>query len=320
MGGWRKISLFAVFQLLEVVAIATSSNKSSWNGRLNGEIMKIKNIFILVAVFFSVHCTAAQTITVNKVEGEKEQLAFNILQLVLAKSSPDLIIKQIDQNYNETRLTEEIQANNIDVMWAGASSERDEKLLAIRIPIFKGLMGHRLFIIRSGDQAKFSQIKNLSQLRALKAGQATFWGDTQVIEQANLPIVTTIKYNNLFPMLEGGRYDYFPRGVLEPWEEVAQHTQLNLAVEKDLMLIYPFALYFYVSRDNQPLYNQIYQGFMSAIDDGSFDSLFFNHPLIKDTLAKANLGQRTILRIDNPYMHPDTPYENKKFWLDINQL
>lgn len=282
--------------------------------------MKIKNIFILVAVFFSVHCTAAQTITVNKVEGEKEQLAFNILQLVLAKSSPDVIIKQIDQNYNETRLTEEIQANNIDVMWAGASSERDEKLLAIRIPIFKGLMGHRLFIIRSGDQAKFSQIKNLSQLRALKAGQATFWGDTQVIKQANLPIVTTIKYNNLFPMLEGGRYDYFPRGVLEPWEEVAQHTQLNLAVEKDLMLIYPFALYFYVSRDNQPLYSQIYQGFISAIDDGSFDSLFFNHPLIKDTLAKANLGQRTILRIDNPYMHPDTPYENKKFWLDINQL
>ncbi|WP_254618472.1 diguanylate cyclase [Vibrio metschnikovii] len=282
--------------------------------------MKIKNIFILVAVFFSVHCTAAQTITVNKVEGEKEQLAFNILQLVLAKSSPDVIIKQIDQNYNETRLTEEIQANNIDVMWAGASSERDEKLLAIRIPIFKGLMGHRLFIIRSGDQAKFSQIKNLSQLRALKAGQATFWGDTQVIKQANLPIVTTIKYNNLFPMLEGGRYDYFPRGVLEPWEEVAQHTQLNLAVEKDLMLIYPFALYFYVSRYNQPLYNQIYQGFISAINDGSFDSLFFNHPLIKDTLAKANLGQRTILRIDNPYMHPDTPYENKKFWLDINQL
>ncbi|WP_202598378.1 MULTISPECIES: diguanylate cyclase [unclassified Vibrio] len=282
--------------------------------------MKINHLLALFVIVFNVHSVTAKTITVNKVEGEKEQLAFNILQLALSKSSPELSIKQSEQNYNETRLAEEIQANHIDVMWAGASAERDEKLLAIRIPIFKGLMGHRIFIIRSADQGKFSQIKNLTQLKKFKAGQATFWGDTQVLKSAGLPLVTTIKYSNLFRMLEGGRYDYFPRGVLEPWEEVEQHAHLNLTVEKEVMLIYPFALYFYVNQENQQLYHQIYSGFMSAIDDGSFDQLFFNSQIIKEAFAKANLSQRTILRIDNPYMHPDTPYANKKLWLDINQL
>ncbi|WP_432455065.1 MULTISPECIES: substrate-binding periplasmic protein [unclassified Agarivorans] len=262
----------------------------------------------------------AKQINVKKVEGDKELLIFSILKLALSKSSPELSFNQANEEMTESRLINEVIAGNIDVIWGGASTANEEQMRVVRIPVLKGLLGHRIFIIRNGDQHRFDNIKNLSDLKQLKAGQGTFWGDTQVLKTANIPTVTTIKYNNLFPMLEGGRYDYFPRAVHEPWSEVKGHQELNLTVEKNLMLIYPFAMYFYVGKNNQQLHDLIYKGFEMAIEDGSFDTLFFNHPMIKAVLEQANLGPRIRIHIDNPYMHQDTPTDRPEFWLDINKL
>ncbi|MEI8634177.1 hypothetical protein P4S72_23305 [Vibrio sp. PP-XX7] len=156
----------------------------------------------------------------------------------------------------------------------GANPDVEKRLQTVRIPVLKGLLGHRIFIIRAADQNRFAQINTLAELKQLKAGQGTFWGDTQVLKKANIPVVTTIKYANLFPMLEGGRFDYFPRAVHEPWVEVASRPELNLVVDKHILLIYPFAMYFYVNKSNTVLHNQIYKGFEIAIKDGSFDKLF----------------------------------------------
>ncbi|WED20538.1 transporter substrate-binding domain-containing protein [Vibrio sp. JC009] len=262
----------------------------------------------------------AETIRVKKVEGAKEELTFEILQLALSKSAPGTQYQQSSEKLNDARLINEVEANRIDVMWAGAAPEREQRMLTVRVPILKGLLGHRIFIIRSEDQAKFARIKTLSDLKKYNAGQGTFWGDTKVLKNAAIPTVTTIKYGNLFPMLEGGRFDYFPRAVHEPWTEVKSRPELNLVVDKNVMLVYPFAMYFFVNKENRELHDKIYQGFETAISDGSFDKLFFNHPMIKDVLNKANLKQRTVFRIDNQNMHPDTPYDRAEFWLDVNKL
>ncbi|WP_036825318.1 transporter substrate-binding domain-containing protein, partial [Photobacterium sanctipauli] len=256
----------------------------------------------------------------NKVIGDKEELSYEILKLALSKSDPNIKIQQHSEFFNEARLINEVEDNNIDVVWAGTSPEWESRLHTVRIPMFKGLLGHRLFIIRSEDQPKFSQITSLTALKQFEAGQGRFWGDTKVLMDANIPTVTTIKYDNLFPMLEGGRFDYFPRAVHEPWVEVQNHADLNLVVEKDVMLVYPYAMYFFVNKSNRDLHSKISQGFELAIQDGSFDDLFFNHPMIKDVLEQANLQDRTVLRIDNPHMHEDTPFERSEFWLDINNL
>jgi hypothetical protein len=262
----------------------------------------------------------AETITSKQAAGEKEQLVFRILQLAIEKSGSALDIKQATDDYNEARLMTEVESGHVDVMWAGAAPEKDKRLQAIRIPILKGLLGHRIFIIRKADQNKFSQIKTFEDLKQFSAGQGTFWGDTKVLKNAGLPTVTTIKYNNLFPMLEGGRFDYFPRAVHEPWNEVETHADLNLVVDKNIMLVYPYAMYFYVNKNNKKLHDIIYRGFETAIEDGSFDELFFNDPSIQDVLKKADLPNRRVFRVDNPFMHPDTPNDRKAFWLDVNSL
>lgn len=45
-------------------------------------------------------------------------------------------------------------------------------------------------------------------------------------------------------MLDGGRFAAYPRGVHEPWSEIAGRPELELAVEKKLMLAYKMPMYF----------------------------------------------------------------------------
>jgi hypothetical protein len=273
-----------------------------------------------ILCLFTANVVHAETIKIRKVEGLKEELLFDILKLAITKVSPNAQFQQHPESLSEARLLSEVEANRVDVIWGGTSPDKEAKLLTVRIPVLKGLLGHRIFIIRAADQARFAQIKTLADLKQFKAGQGTFWGDTKVLKQAGIPTVTTIKYNNLFPMLEGGRFDYFPRAVHEPWVEVQTRPELNLVVDKHIMLVYPFAMYYFVNKNNTLLHDKIYQGFETAIRDGSFDELFFNHPMIKDVLNKANMQNRIVLKIDNPLMHPDTPYNRTEFWLDINKL
>jgi hypothetical protein len=279
---------------------------------------KYHRLFIAAALLLS-NSSMAMTIATNKVEGEKEELAYNILKLALSHTAPNTTYKQASSNLSRGALTSEIESGQIDVMWAGAS-ELENQLRPVRIPILKGLLGHRIFIIRKGDQSKFDNITSLTQLKALQAGQGKNWGDTTILKSAGIPTVTTFKYANLFPMLEGGRFDYFPRAVHEPWSEVTSRPELGLTIEKKIMLIYPFAMYFYVGKNNRELHDLIYQGFEQAIQDGSFDKLFFANPMIKDVLSKAHLAERRVFRINNPNMHPDTPTDRQEFWLDVTQL
>jgi hypothetical protein len=259
-------------------------------------------------------------IVINKVAGEKEQLVVDILSLVLSKSDTAATVRQRSEELPQSRLVEEIKLGNVDVMWAGVDPTLESELLPIRVPILKGLLGHRIFIIKAESQGRFDNITTLAQLKQLKAGQGTVWGDTQILKNVGIPVVTTLKYPNLFLMLEGERFDYFPRAVHEPWSEIAERPELNLAVEKKIMLVYPFAMYFFVSKDNQALHDKLYQGFEMAIADGSFDELFFNNQLIKDALTKSNIKNRTVIKIANPAMHPDTPVDRKEFWLDTTRL
>ena len=264
--------------------------------------------------------TLAADYKIRKIDGEKEALAANILKLALSKVDPNVRLVEGSESMTEARLIDSIESNQLDILWTGAAEEKERRLKTVRIPILKGLLGHRLLIIRQEDMAKFSNVNSLEELNHYRGGQGTFWGDTKVLKNAGLNTVTTIKYPNLFPMLEGGRFDYFPRAVHEPWVEVSSRPELKLAVEKSIMLIYPYAMYYYVNKSNQALHDKIYRGFEMAIEDGSYDDLFFSHPMIKQALNNANLGQRKVFRLANPYMHPDTPTEREEFWLDISKL
>lgn len=276
-------------------------------------------LLIALSLLTTTHVQSSEVV-ITKVVGDKEQFISEVLSLVLSKGDPQATVRQLTEELPQSRLIEEINLGKVDLMWAGVDPTLESELLPIRIPILKGLLGHRIFIIKKEHQARFDNIKTIADLKQLTAGQGTLWGDTQILKSANIPVITTLKYPNLFYMLEGERFDYFPRAIHEPWSEVTSHPQLNLAVEKNVMLVYPFAMYFFVKKDNQALHDKLYQGFEMAIADGSFNEMFFSNKNMKHALTKTDIKNRTVIKIANPAMHPDTPMDRKEFWLDTTSL
>lgn len=188
----------------------------------------------------------------------------------------------------------------INVHWGTVDRERAEELRPIPIPLLKELNSYRIFLIRDGEQEVFEQVETLDDLRELRAGQGAHWIDADVLRNNGLPVVTSAHYDLLFNMLAGGRFDYFPRGLYEIWEEHRVHEDRGLAIERTLMLYYPAHMYFYVTKDNKALAERIEKGLREAIDDGSFDEVFFDYPGFERGYREITNNQRRVFKLEHP--------------------
>ena len=221
-----------------------------------------------------------------------------------------------NENFTQARSNEEVKNGGLDLIWTTTGKETEEELEPVRIPLFKGLLGCRIFIIPKGTQSKFDNIKTFDDLKKLTFGQGKTWTDGKILEANGLKVIKTSKYENLFYMTDGGRFDAFARGVHEPFGEIEKRPNLNLEVEKNILLIYKMDFYLYTSKANAKLARELEQGFNRAIADGSFDKLFYSSPQVKDIMEKANMKNRKIFYLDNPFLSKETPLDRKELWVD----
>ena len=240
-----------------------------------------------------------------------------MLELALEKTADqgDWTLQPADQVVPQSLALQRLSNNDgIDVVWSMTSIEREKQNRAIRIPLMKGLMGYRLLIIRTEDQQWFRRLQTIDELRELRAGQGHDWPDTEILRANGLAVEGEEEYDSLFSLLQQGRFDYLPRAINEPWEELAARPNMDLMVEQGLLLYYPTAEYFFVSRQNTALAARLEKGLRLAIEDGSFDKLFREHPINANAFGKANLLRRRIIRLDNPLLPKDTPFADKQLW------
>lgn len=216
---------------------------------------------------------------------------------------------------NQVRAIELLKNGRLDLIWAVPTEEREDDLLPVRIPLEKGLLGYRVFLIRAGEQGRFSTITSLNELKALLAGQGQDWNSTRILEHNGFAVVTANSYQSLFRMLRDGRFDFFPRGLNEAWAELAAKPDLGLTVEQGLLLRYPATSYFFVNKDNAPLAARLEKGLRAALADGSFDRLLTGHPSHRELFHLARLSERRVLRIDNPFLPKATPLDETMLWV-----
>lgn len=293
---------------------AKEAKSSTMIKRQNTKRWLIFAIFMgIVSLSATLHAAPIPVIH-NRINNDNEGYSLNLLKLALSYHGNKYVTQPTEESYSQTKQMEEIKFGGISVLWAGTSRELEEELQPVRIPLFKGLLGSRIFIIRHDMQHLFNDIRTLEDLKKVRLGQGTTWADTQILKAADLNVVTAHKYDSLFFMLEGGRFDAYPRGVHEPWAEIIRHKDLRLIVEKNIMVIYRMPLYFFVGPGNIRLANDIESGLNQAIADGSFDQLFFSNSMIKETLKSANMDDRIKFYLDNPYAHPKTPVDRPELW------
>jgi hypothetical protein len=172
-----------------------------------------------------------------------------------------------------------------------------------------------LFIVHKDNVEKFERVHSLDDLKNLVAAQGRNWPDVAVFEHAGLPVETE-EYPTLFKLIELKRVDYFPRGANEPFLEVErfQAEYPSLTIDNHVLLVYPYALYFFVSKENTALHDAIEKGLQQAHAEGSFLAFFRSHPATKKMLENAQLGGRLRIDIENPTMSAETLAVPGEFW------
>ena len=121
-------------------------------------------------------------------------------------------------------------------------------------------MATALPLLATKNPHLLAKIKSLQDLHALTAGQGHDWPDTEILRANNLKVNTTSSYHNLFPMMSAGRFNYFPRSILEIWDEVAMPGSQDAVVDESLLIYYPVAVYFFVNKNDKALAQVLEKG------------------------------------------------------------
>lgn len=283
-------------------------------------ISRLASYFSLAAFVFAASVNADALKFNQSANDPNGYYAAKMIQLALDHMDTKYKTETIGGDLTQVRMMEDVKSGTLDIMWAGTSKDLEDELEPVRIPLYKGLLGHRFLIIRKGDQDKFDRVKSIDDLRQIPLGQGTAWIDTKILEANGLKVVKTMKYQNLFFMLDGSRFDAFPRAVFEPFSEVDKHPELNLAVEKRLMLVYKMDFYLFVSKSNKRLAREMEQGLNRAIADGSFEKVFMSSPSVQEAIQKGDLKNRVVIPLNNPFNSPETPIDRAELWIDPKTL
>lgn len=274
-----------------------------------------------IILSISVPGWAQNVIRLNEPTDGNGRYAVQMLNLALSRIDTKYKLEMRDgTGETQGRTLNDVATGKLDILWTATDAELEETLLPIRIPLYKGLLGHRIFIVRKGDQSRFDRVRSFDDLKQFKFGQGTTWADTKILEANGLNVVKTMKYEGLFFMLDGERFDAYPRGVQEPWQELITYAKLPLAVENKIMLVYQMPFYLFTGKDNKKLAADLEKGFNIAIADGGFDEIFYNSPVVQSVADNAGIDSRMIFRLKNPNLSKETPVNRPELWLDINEF
>lgn len=197
-----------------------------------------------------------------------------------------------------------------------SKSGNSHKLVAVRIPIDRGLMGYRILTIRAADQPRFDAVHSLDDLKAFRFGLLGSWDDVGILQHDGLAIETGTSMEGLLRMLEAKRFDALNISV-PPSVELHDRTAAafpGIAIETTLLLHYPMPVYFWFrdTEDGRRRADRVRIGLESMVQDGTLKSLF--HKWYGATLARLEVDRRRVVELPNPQLDPADPIDRHALW------
>lgn len=283
--------------------------------------MSIARLATLLALFCAAPLAAETLIYPQHSNGvDPEAYVVELLRQALVKSGGDYQLQPSHRPMPQSRAEQSLEQNDgmVQLMWTMTTKAREESLLPIRIPIYKGLIGWRVPLVRREDKDWLAKVQGVNDLKPMRFGQRADWPDTRILRDNGLQVITSQSYDSLFRMLDAGRFDLFPREVVVAWDEQTRAAQQGLALEVDehIVIHYPTAFYFFTSRARADLATAIERGLETMIADGSFEALFQQYH--GETLKRAGLERRRVIELENLDLPPQTPFQREELWYRPN--
>lgn len=235
---------------------------------------------------------------------------FEVLDTALERGVP-LFGPYVQEPYTETMSSGRTQHEAargvlINVLLSGPGvAALDDGMIRVPVAVDGGTLGNRVSFIRAGDQERLSAIRTIEDLRHFVVGQGAHWAEVPVYRYNHIPLELSSSHATLFAMLSHGRFDLFPRGVSEIQGEFDAYRQRfpGIAIERDLLIQYDYPQFFYVSKQAPHVARRIEYGLRQMLDDGAYKQLFEKH--FGARLASLKLEQRTVIRLENPFLPAD---------------
>lgn len=219
------------------------------------------------------------------------------------------------------RAVAEVESGNgrVNIVARATNIELERRLRPIRIPLDKGLLGTRLFLVMPPTLARLTKVRTLTDLQKFTIGQSPAWSDARILEAAGFSLVLSDHYDSLFTMLGAGRFDLFSRGVIEIDSELRAKGGAvpGMMIEPNFALQYPLPRYYFVPRttEGERMAERIEDGLLRLRRSGEFERRYqaWKRLVLKDV----NLGGRTVFRLPNPQLGAETPLADRFWWDDL---
>lgn len=276
-------------------------------------------IFSCLPIFAENSGASTTTITIPYMEVEAshrlyaDALLAKALELSEKKYGPYKIVRQQQQSVIRRQLLELEKGTSISVAISMPTPEWLDKALPVRFPLMKGISSYRLFLGHKDNQALFSTIKNLNDLKGVSIGQGPGWSTGKILEDNGFKVVYGGPYATLIPMLDAHRFQLLMRGIFEVEAELKAHkmTMPELTIVKEFGIYTYLPMYFFVAKNQLLLAERIEYGLKKAHANGQLDKLFnryFGNEL--KLLKNKNLTIYYIpnTNIDHSFFQRDRPY------------
>ena len=213
-------------------------------------------------------------------------------------------VELITETLPQKRIYSYLDEGHISIYWLLKSEYRDSQYIPVDVSLTDGLIGKRILFIRKEDQEVYSSIKNLEDFRNLNSlgYLGNGWFDVKVWKENKLRYYEISgNWQKIFSMvLHGREQNYFPRGLNEIITE--SKTYPELAIEKNLVLIYDRDFCFYLSKTGKNAgakYSDIItKSLKKASRNGLIDKLVQKY--WGNDLKELNYSKRTKIYLKTP--------------------
>jgi len=279
--------------------------------RLSERRLKIDDRYILTATEVRSLPAGTLAVVLDRSPGEDHNdFKYRLLELVLKRSGRPFALGLsevvVAQDEAVAALEQDVASSSrnpfaLSVGVYGAGVDVNRRLLPVPIPVTGGILGLRSGWTHRSQMARLATIRTRKDLGDIVLLQGLGWSDVDIFDAAGLRTFTA-RSEDLFRLVDHQRVQLFPRGIaeLEREAQLMASSTSDTSLDPHLLLAYPFAGFFYVSPDNQPLADAIRTGFERAIADGSYqrlvEELIFT-PWLRRTLLLKN---RRVIALANP--------------------
>lgn len=281
-------------------------------------VLFTRTITIMFAFLFSLPAFSLEDIRIQPPRSTEDSTQSYYFDLLSAVLPPTARVVVTPRSMAQQRSMQQLNTGELTLAWSGTTTVRETEYLPIRVPLYAGLLGTRVPVIRKDAKAQFDQIKTADELKVLTACQGDQWLDSDILEANGYHVERVTKFELMYRMLRAGRCDYFPRAITEVYSEVAhQEDDLVMAYDR-ILLTYTFPMYFFISRSNTKLEQVLNTALYDFAASGKLTTFMQSHNTTREVFPLSKYQNSLIFKLHNHDLPPLTPMKDDKLWLDFS--